>query len=646
MVQVPRFTTVDYQPGSMVPLQAPSPTPVRDFSPQQMDAVAQGLQGLGAAAVRTDVLQQRMQEQEQIKQQRMQNQLDDARTKEAYNQLYDYSTNIFAGKDVGYRYKLGNAAITSYKGTREDLDKKFREIEDSLDNDVQKQMFRASAGRYMRGVVTDMDSHYEAQHKNYVQAQSVARAENLNQSASDSYMSYLRESTPMGDPMDAAQFLKDYNDYKKALLTEVEQIADMNGASPEVKQDALGKARTGLHSNIVQALIADKRPDEAVKYLEANAAEIQDPARTQLQERVGQSGILQQSELVAAEARKLGTLKERTEYVNKLFADRRIPAEVKQSATNIVKAEYQIDSLDIERRRSESLGVVVGWINANRGMPLEMAPEEIRKTVSDWGLQSDVKKAIDSSQESGFSDALMKVRWMAQNDPQALAMNTPDGRPNMTLEKFRSTYSVLMPPEDYKKAESYWDAVNGISRGGAMPASEYTEMVIQGAYDAGVITTPPGTKITSAEERAKLNEFQRSIDLQRANLGGNLDAQTLQTKVIDATALRYRQQMQQEGPILFIKDYGAPSQYTPAQQMAGAVTASQMKDAYIQVGTKKIFWAQSPALDRTDVIEESDKLRLARGLRLEGAPATPANIMMALFAEKAKKSAVKIPYRP
>ena len=62
MVQVPRFTTVDYQPGSMVPLQAPSPTPVRDFSPQQMEAVAQGLQGLGAAAVRTDVLQQRMQE--------------------------------------------------------------------------------------------------------------------------------------------------------------------------------------------------------------------------------------------------------------------------------------------------------------------------------------------------------------------------------------------------------------------------------------------------------------------------------------------------------------------------------------------------------------------------------------------------------
>ena len=496
MVQVPRFTSVDLQPISMPQVQAPRVMPMDDQRPREIMQQAEAVQQLGQAGIRYGMYEQR-------KAQQLQNQLDDAATNEAFSQFYDYSVEQMSGKDVGYQYKVGKAAAEAYEPTRKAVKDKFTEIENSLGNDVQKQMFRMKAGRYATGVYADMDSHYEKSVKAHDMAQSEVLARNYGEIAIQNYQSYLREQNPERK----AEFLDNYNRFKQGMLSQVNRVADMTGmpAQDPIRQDQLQKASDALHAQMVDSLLANRQPGDAINYLEKNRGELSVGTQAKLQDQITRVSVVEQATQASLAVRGAGTLSQRQNALTEMYKDKKLSADAYQDAKRMVAYDYNIDVEETQRVRAAGLNEVAQWAYNNPRKPLSMAPTNIITTVNNLGITAEANKMITAMDEQSYSDALNGVRSMLASD---------DGRKqlaNMTENEFAVQYMPRMNSADF----AYAKAMHATARGN--PTIEQTSIVSvkdrvrKAAFDAKAITTRSGSEL-SQQDRINLIGFEIEME--------------------------------------------------------------------------------------------------------------------------------------
>ena len=493
MVQVPRFTSVDLQPISMPQVQAPRVVPMDDQRPREIMQQAEAVQQLGQAGIRYGMYEQR-------KAQQLQNQLDDAATNEAFSQFYDYSVEQMSGKDVGYQYKVGKAAAEAYEPTRKALKDKFTEIESSLGNDVQKQMFRMKAGRYATGVYADMDSHYEKSVKAHDMAQSEVLARNYGEIAIQNYQSYLREQ----DPERKAAFLDSYNRFKQGMLSQVNRVADMTGMPVDdpIRQDQLQKASDALHAQMVDSLLANRQPGDAINYLEKNRGEVSVGVQAKLQDQITRVSVVEQATQASLAVRSAGTLSQRQNALTEMYKQNKLSADAYQDAKRMVAYDYNVDVEEASRVRAEALNAVAQWGYNNRNKPLSMAPTDIVTTVNNFGLTAEANKMLTAMREQSYSDALNGVRSMLASD---------DGRKqlaNMTENDFAVQYMPRMNSADF----AYAKAMHATARGN--PTIEQVSLVstkdrvLKAAWDAKIVGQGMTEKGFSTSEKEAMVNFE------------------------------------------------------------------------------------------------------------------------------------------
>jgi hypothetical protein len=161
---MPIVPVVDQNMNSTPAVQAPSVSPMQDYSAEQTQRTGATIQRAGEQALRTG--------------QHIQEQLDDANVKAAESKFIETATDVLHG-DNGYMNKLGADAINGYDSAAEALVKAKKELNDSLGNDVQKLMFNRVTQQHLVTLGDQMHQHRAIQRREYSAAQSAARADSM-----------------------------------------------------------------------------------------------------------------------------------------------------------------------------------------------------------------------------------------------------------------------------------------------------------------------------------------------------------------------------------------------------------------------------------------------------------------------------------
>ena len=243
MPRIPEFTipTVDLQPQRMVAAQSPSIEPMRNFAPEQMQKLGEGILRAGQGAIM------------------IQNHIDDAKVRESDSLLADYTAEALANRDTGYKFKIGKAALNSYQSTIDGYNARRRDIEATLTNDVQRKMFAQQADRRTNSFLTDVNEHYVKQAKVFDSATTSARISSKQRDA----------VTYRDDPERLNQLLRGQD----SITSEVARLAELNGMptvgeGSEIYQDTVRSKLAEVHSGIITSYLAEDRVEDAAKYFQ------------------------------------------------------------------------------------------------------------------------------------------------------------------------------------------------------------------------------------------------------------------------------------------------------------------------------------------------------------------------------------------
>jgi hypothetical protein len=241
MATVPIYDlpTQDPSVGNMPAFQAPGVEPMRDFTGEQLQKTGQAVQSFGTTVMKIA--------------DRLQGELDDAKSKELYNNFAATADEI----ETRFLTLKGKEAVDATMKTRVDIDAAMTDIMGKAENDVQRILFRNAASVRMRSANSSIIKHSLVEQRDYDVKETGAKVDTL---ANDAIRYSAGWRNPQGD------FAIYYNSAKK----EAGVLADKLGyeADSAQRQQLLLKATNSIHGQVVQTQIDAQNLDEARDYLQ------------------------------------------------------------------------------------------------------------------------------------------------------------------------------------------------------------------------------------------------------------------------------------------------------------------------------------------------------------------------------------------
>lgn len=225
--------------GNMPTFQAPTVEPMRDFTGEQIQKTGQAMQGFGTTVMKIA--------------DRLQGELDDAKSKELYN--------IFAGQadtiETQYLTLKGKDAVGAAMKTRTDLDAALTDVMGKAENDVQKILLRNAANVRLRSANSSIIKHSLVEQREYDIKETGAKVDTFVNDA-------VRYSAGFRNPQG------DFAIYYNAAKKEANALADKLGyeADSAQRQQLILKATNSIHSQAIQAAVDGQNYDNARDYLQ------------------------------------------------------------------------------------------------------------------------------------------------------------------------------------------------------------------------------------------------------------------------------------------------------------------------------------------------------------------------------------------
>lgn len=357
-VPVQDIPTVDLQAANVVPFQAPGVEQMRNAAPEQ-------LQKFGQVTVQAAVAANTIAD-------RIQNEFDDAATKEADNLLSDQLRTSIYDPEKGYLATVGKPALDSRKATIESMNEAKQKVEQTLTTDMQRKMFNQVANRRLQTAMTQVDSHAMQQARVYNVAESKARATASVQDA-------VANASTWNMKDEEGKATGPYNLYKSTAISEMNSLADTMGMAADSSQrkELVLAATTQIATEVVSGMVANDQAAQARDYLK-NAIKTKeiDPTKVdQLQNLVKTAGVKDDSLRLSMSLK--GGLKEQLSSVDQMFKDGKISAEVRDATVQRAEHNYtQRKALQDEGNKA-AMGSFQEWIIKNPGKPIVDAPANL-----------------------------------------------------------------------------------------------------------------------------------------------------------------------------------------------------------------------------------------------------------------------------
>jgi hypothetical protein len=326
----------------------------------------------------------------------LEDQLADAEAKKFDNLLAADILSILHDKDAGYLAQRGENAVKGYGGTLKSLEASRKKYEDGIENPLARTLFAQVADRRLLMARQQVDVHAAKQSAVYADDSGRARIETSANDMVANGATWNQAKSPFAVA-------------KATLLSEVNQLADRAGLSIDARRVAVLGATTAAHANVLNQMLSLGQTQAARDYLGANVKEISADKIDDLNKRLAQSGIKDDSFKLAAELSGKG-LSSAIRELDRRTLDGTVSVEVRDAT--VARLEH-----DDTRRRAayrEYKGNLVdsalGWLEENPDKSAEDMPVDMQTRLKDANLFHKLRKA--GRQESDF-DALSEVEAMA-----------------------------------------------------------------------------------------------------------------------------------------------------------------------------------------------------------------------------------------
>lgn len=330
-----------------------------NLAARQAQQFGAGLERAGAAAF--DVANELQQE------------YNTARIKEADNRAADAFRDVIGR----YRQTEGKDARLAKERVFEELQERLQAIGEPLDTDDQRIAFQARVDDRMvqaRGIA---DAH-EAQQ---IRADAVGQAD-------------ARKKSEMLDAVNAAGDPLQFAYHRGVMLTEVDNLADLAGMAKDDPRRELAKRQelTDLHNQAVRSLINQGRTQVAAQQLAAHGAEIDAPARAQLQGLVQQAQVDDQSFGAARWSRgQGGTLVDQIERLNQFVEGGELSVQVLDAAEARLRSMERTEWESTARTGNEALQQAESFATLNRVGAYDELPLPLRESLETTGRDVHIK---------------------------------------------------------------------------------------------------------------------------------------------------------------------------------------------------------------------------------------------------------------
>lgn len=408
-VPVQDIPTVDLQPSNVIPLQAPGVEPMRNAAPEQM-------QQFGKATMQAAVAMQTIAD-------RINDEIDDAATKEADNLFSDSGRTILHDPESGYLSTVGKKALDSRKATVDSLNEARKKVEQTLTTDMQRKMFNQVANRRMQAALLSVETHAMQQAKAYNVGEIKARA---TASIQDAVANYSTRNMRDDDGKATGPF----NLYKATAVSEMNALADTMQlpADSAQRKELVLAATTQITSEVVARMVANDQTAQARDFLASaiKAKEVNPTRIDELQNLVKTSGVKDESLRLSMTIK--GGLNSQLSTVDKMFNDGKISAEVRDATTQRIEHNYtRRKNLENEGNKA-AMGSFQDWIINNPGKPIIDAPAALYA----WAKAQGHLSGLDGfAQREGRAGDRMK-----ELETRGILLSLAVNDPNQFLKEF------------------------------------------------------------------------------------------------------------------------------------------------------------------------------------------------------------------
>jgi hypothetical protein len=567
--------TVEPQGAGQPGFSAPTIAPVQNFAGQQMEQVGEGLLRLGAVGQQLSI--------------RIQNDLDDARSKEIDTQFASVISDSLFNPETGYVNRVGKDAVDARKAVQERIAKARQDLEGSLENDVQKYIFKQYADRRMLAATQDIDQHAVRQLRQYNINESENRRDNLMQDAVTHADRFL-------DPADQNQFMF----FKKAMIAEVKNLASLNGVPENSEQyKALERtATTRLHTMAISNFIANEKPALAQSYLKTYSGEIDKAQLDNITRAVTQAKTTAdvKDESLRLSLTMKGTLAEQTAALNRMFTDGKITADVRDATLQRVEHAEQVRRSQRAEYERGLIGQAQQWLINNPMRPWTDMPTSLQA-----GLRN-----------SGQLDNMLSFARNGRYVTQPAAYQEVMGLPNeklarMSESEFVAKYRGRLDDQDLNTGLAKLRASKGTAEPKHLELISNADRVERAAVSLKILPAAGKPSGTQAEnfDKFRMDVMNRVRAFETTVLQGKRAAngEELQ-KILDTVALD-----RATVPRAILSDVTKP---------ISQMTTEEMAKAYMTVDGRRV---------RLSDISTEQRRLLQDALLKAGKPATEENII-------------------
>ena len=250
--------------GANVQFVAPGVAPMQNLAAEQLVELGRTTQSVGQTLWRIGQI--------------MTDDINSARAKQADTQFLDAANEILRGQN-GYMYSRGQDAEAQFQAAQDALAERAQAIQDSLDNNVQRQMFQQATARNLSNFRTQMYGHRNEQVIKWNATESAARSERYQGEAVNEYRSrgdntVDRNNNPLG---------KFASNVKNAMD---ERVRSMRLAGFPEDSDAMRAAKAEVMDNIAKGVVGRLIQDDdfagGIRYVDGIREQMSPAAYEQL----------------------------------------------------------------------------------------------------------------------------------------------------------------------------------------------------------------------------------------------------------------------------------------------------------------------------------------------------------------------------
>lgn len=567
MATIPVLPTVEMNAGQAGTFSAPEVRPMENFAPKQMVAMGEATLKAGLSAMKIA---------DQI-----QTELDDAKTKELDMAFADRIRENLYNAESGYMNSIGKSAVDRRQATEEAMNKSRQEIEQSLQNDVQRMMFRQIADKRMLAARTEMDQHALKQLKVYNVGESKARIDNL---LDDAVVNANNWAVPGSQ----------YQVFSKAMKSEVTNLARLSGIAEGSEQyrQLEREATTKLHSTVIANFIAQENPQMAEAYLKDHKGEIDkeqlDNITTAVRNAKETLGVKEESLRLSFELK--GPLNQQISNLDQMFKDGKITASVRDATLQRIEHNDSVRRAQQGEYEKNLIGNAQEWLLKN--------PD---KSILD--MPTAMYNGLRNSGHLGSMISFAKAgRYVT--DPKAMQeiMNlTPDQLGRMTDSEFYAKYRGRLDDQDLNYGLARLNSAKGTATTQHLEIISTADRVERAAIEMGILPST-GAKKASADQTKAFDTFradvnQRVMVYEQSVLGGKRKANNEELQQVLDTVIKDKAIV----PRTLWFDKGKP---------VSQLTTEEMKRAYVTVGAEQVPLASIPVAQRKIIIQKLNDRRL------------------------------------